>query len=312
MPPDLTPHSRGSSTERGCARKTDLEDTIGAAAELPEVTEGGGGLARWRCQTCGLQHQPPNLLLAPPCPVRREGLRLVWVRRPSINGPVRSMTLGGPSLTPSPKSLSNSVRPEVGLAASVRDGQHEQRPVGVHPATGLQLQSRLLRTPQARRQDRDAAPRTKSTPRSTPPGPLDGTRSGDSPATPQLSLHLLPRDRRRRVRLMGSEPSVELRLHLVGDGHILGLFRDTIPQILHIEDALSLGHLIEGAFHRAIAVAADPSRQIHRVTHHAPEVAAALGDDPSTSGRRQASPGQPFAVSHPTSRRIVEAWPGTP
>ena len=137
-------------------------------------------------------------------------------------------------------------------------------PVGAQPVSGLQLRSRLQRKPPARRQGRDAVPHTRSTHRSTPPGPPDGTRSGDSPATPQLGLHLLPRDRRRRFGAMGREPTVKLRLHLVGDGHTLGLFRDPIPKALDVENALSRGHLIEGGFHGGIVVARAGDRQIVR------------------------------------------------
>ena len=148
--------------------------------------------------------------------------------------------------------------------ASREPGAPRRRPAGVHPASGLQRQGRPQHTLPARRQARDAAPRTRSTPRSTPPGPPDGTRSEDSPTTTQLSLHLLPRDRRRRVHTMRSEPSAELRLHLVGDGHALGLLRDPIPKALDVENALGRGHLIEGGFHRVIVVAADHVRQIRR------------------------------------------------
>ena len=47
-----------------------------------------------------------------------------------------------------------------------------------------------------------------------------------------------------------------------GEGRLLGLGSDAVPEILDVEDALRLGHFVEGGFHGGIVVAADPGRQV--------------------------------------------------
>lgn len=64
------------------------------------------------------------------------------------------------------------------------------------------------------------------------------------------------------MRLVIGQPTTDLCELSSGERERFWVGRDTVPQILHVEDALRLGHFVEGGFHGGIVVAADPGRQV--------------------------------------------------
>lgn len=68
-------------------------------------------------------------------------------------------------------------------------------------------------------------------------------------APPKLGLDLLPVDGGGRVRFVSSEAPAQHRPQFVGDRNALRLLGDAVPEILHVQDALGRGHLLERSVH---------------------------------------------------------------